>query len=49
MFQSLRFRLPALSLAGTMLVLGDPGRKSAVLGPHREARRFFEGRLPMSE
>jgi hypothetical protein len=30
-------------------LLGDPVRKSAVLGPHREARRFFEGLLRVAE
>jgi hypothetical protein len=29
--------------------LGDPGRKSAVLGPQRDARRFFEGLLRVTE
>jgi hypothetical protein len=29
--------------------LGDPGRKAAVLAPHREAHRFFEGLLRMAE
>ena len=30
-------------------LLRDPVRKSAVLGPHREGRRFFEGLLRVAE